>query len=367
VAGEGGGKLREALVQCRQGQIVAVVHDLVAGQARHRALEKEQRLIATRFDQDNVDLGVPLPTVIDGQVQLLPRFDALGLFPGEEDAEIGHLGAAAAGERGQAGALGVVVEGDPRVDQHDQAGAALDGNVKVGDLTAGTVDIAVAVNLVGAEEQGDGAGRSDGLADVQVAITRCAEDHAPAAVEIVGRDVQLALELGKVVAHPFTPEGSTEVALHRFEGEDPSRELFQEQVGEVARVENPAVMAIVVANLQQLARQFAEAAQQGPPVGLVDVAAMPVENGALFRADGSEQLRGGDAAGHQRSDHRAGADAKIEVEAPGREAAPKEAVESGQGADFVGGTHDPSAGEDEGGFAALRRHLPSRRCSGPAA
>ena len=84
--------------------------------------------------------------------------------------------------------------------------------------------------------------------------------------------------------------------------------------------------------------------------------ALPVEDAALTGADGGEQPFGGDAAGHQRGDHRTGADPHVEIEAPGGEAPGKEPVDSREGADFVGGAHNPSAGQDEGGLAALRGH-----------
>ena len=72
-----------------------------------------------------------------------------------------------------------------------------------------------------------------------------------------------------------------------------------------------------------------------------------------FVGDGAEQVDRGDAVGHQGGDDRAGADADVDVEPAGREAAGKEAVEGGQAADFVGRPHDPAAGQDQGCLCLL--------------
>ena len=117
----------------REGQLVAVVHDLVARRNRHGPLEKEQGLVRARFKEQDVDFGVRLPVVVESQEQFFAAFDSFGLLPGEEDAEFVDLRTLAVGERGQAGDLRIVAEGDPGIDQHDQAGAVVNGDIDMRD------------------------------------------------------------------------------------------------------------------------------------------------------------------------------------------------------------------------------------------
>jgi hypothetical protein len=86
VSGEDVGIALEVRAQFRDGQLVAVLHHLGAGQGRHWPLEKEQGFVTPRFDHHDIDVRAGLAVMVDRQPQLLARFNALALFPGKEQA-----------------------------------------------------------------------------------------------------------------------------------------------------------------------------------------------------------------------------------------------------------------------------------------
>ena len=109
--------------------------------------------------------------------------------------------------------LRIVVDRDSRVDNDNEFGAAVDGDVEMQDLAARTVNIVFTIDLVRPKKVGNGTGGSDRLTDVAVAMPLTAEDDPFTTIKIVGRNKKFRFQFFKAVPQLFVFEGMAEVLL----------------------------------------------------------------------------------------------------------------------------------------------------------
>ncbi len=115
-------------------------------------------------------------------------------------------------------------------------------------------------------------------------------------------------------------------------------------------------MSIVSEDTEQVGRQAPEGSENLPVIETVDIAAVEIENALFVVVYGVEKAVGRDPVGDESGDNGPGAHSDVDIEAAGIETRGEEAVESGQTADLVSGSHDSSPGQHQGRLISRRRH-----------
>jgi len=333
-----------------QDRLVTVLGDDQPGAGAHHLVEEHLLVIRQGLDDDDVDVRVSQPEQADmvgqGVLEDAPR----NLVGDALDAEVRD----AAPEAMEEGRVldPAHIERRQRVDDDDQVGALVDGDVHRGGSLDATVDVVDAVDPDRFEDDRDRAARGDRVGDADLRPGLGAEDHPLPGVEATGHDVELLFDLGEVDRHLGQLEDLAHERADLARVEQAARQRQAQEAEDVADQERPAVLEEVLGHRGQVPGQLAEALAELADVGREDVPDhAPLQRKARV-ASHVDQGLGRDPDAEQRGDEGARAGAHVDVEVEGAPVE-EEVVKRSQHAELVDPSRDPSAGEHESGLAAL--------------
>ena len=241
----------------------------------------------------------------------------------------------------------LVAQGDDRIHQEQEVGAALDRQVDVRHATHPAVHEIEAADGHRLEIERQRGGGGDRVGDRHVPPAGRAEQDPLAGVEVNRRDVELALEGLERVDAAGAGQEPAQIGLVLRQAVEAGREVLLERVDQAREGELLRVAPVEADERRHHPERLEKRALDLLPVDLEDVVLLEVQKAVGVVDDRPADLAGGDPVGDEGGDDRPAARPDVDVEVVDRERAGEKMVERLEGAELVHSTGNTATGQDQ--------------------